>query len=282
MPEKGLKRFQDKVVIVTGSNGGIGRGIALRFASEGARVVLNGRNKQKLAEVEREFVGQGYDHLIAPGDVGQAEDVDRMYRFVADKYGTVDVLVNNAGWADPVMHVLEMDKAHWDEVMSSNLRSVFLMTNRAANLMVDQRKRGSVINISSFGAARSHRYMAAYDATKGGIESFTRAAAVDLGAFGIRVNAVGPGAIMVTPADAPGADEERRTRGQNMALGRVGRPEDIAGAVTFLASEDADYITGQVLYVDGGAMAAIRNPQQDAPLPERVAARVWFQPDWQR
>jgi 3-oxoacyl-[acyl-carrier protein] reductase len=139
--------------------------------------------------------------------------------------------------------------------------------------MVDQGIRGSIVNISSFAAARAHRYMAAYDATKGGIEAMTRTMALDLAPFGIRLNVVGPGAIH-TEEYEPDGEEGKRRRGQTVPLGRVGYPEDIAGAVAFLASDDASYITGQTLYVDGGMLAQLRSPQVDGPLPDSVKARL--------
>jgi 3-oxoacyl-[acyl-carrier protein] reductase len=139
--------------------------------------------------------------------------------------------------------------------------------------MVEQRRPGSIISISSFAAARAHRQMAAYDATKGGMEAFTRAIAIDLAPFGIRANVVGPGAIH-TEEYEPEGEEGKHRRGQTVPLGRVGYPADIAGAVAFLASDDASYITGQVVYVDGGMLAQLRSPQVDTPLPPSVAARL--------
>jgi NAD(P)-dependent dehydrogenase (short-subunit alcohol dehydrogenase family) len=158
-------------------------------------------------------------------------------------------------------------------VLRTNLTSVYLHCHRAANLMVDRGIRGSIINISSFAAARSHRNMAAYDASKGGMEAMTRAMAIDLGPFGIRVNVLGPGAIH-TEEFAEAGEDARIRRGQTVPLGRVGYPEDIAGAVAFLASDDASYITGQCLYVDGGILAQLRSPQVDSPLPDSVKARL--------
>jgi 3-oxoacyl-[acyl-carrier protein] reductase len=188
-------------------------------------------------------------------------------------FGGVDTLVNNAAWASPNAHFLEMDEDHWDTVIRTNLKSVYLCCSHAARLMVDQRRHGSIINISSFAAARAHRQMAAYDATKGGMEAFTRAIALDLGPFGIRVNVVGPGAIH-TEEYEPDGEDARRRRGQTVPLGRVGDPADIAGAVAFLASQDASYITGQVLYVDGGMLAQLRSPQVDKGLPPSVADKL--------
>jgi 3-oxoacyl-[acyl-carrier protein] reductase len=264
------------VAIVTGSSSGIGRGIAHRFAVEGARVVVNGRNQAKVERVLEEIRGAGGEAIGVVADLGYREQAERLFSETLSAFGTVDVLVNNAAWADPTVHILDMDEEHWDTVLRSNLKSAFLCLHRAANIMVDQHKTGSVINISSFAAARAHRYMAAYDASKGGIEAFTRSTAIDLAPFGIRVNTVGPGPIHVGEEDM--WSEEPRQRGENVPLGRAGLPSDIAGAVTFLASDDASYVTGQVIYVDGGALAQLRNPQVDPPLPESAARRLWRKP----
>ena len=182
-------------------------------------------------------------------------------------------MVNNAAWASPIAHILEMTEEHWDEVIRANLKSLYLYCHGAANIMVDRGIKGAFVNISSFAAARSHRYMAAYDATKGGMEAFTRTIAIDLGPFGIRANVVGPGAIHTEEFEEQGT-EGRERRGQVVPLGRVGYPDDVAGAVVFLASDDARYITGQKIYVDGGVLAQLRSPQVDAPLPPSVASRL--------
>src|SRR6185437_11395963 len=126
--------------------------------------------------------------LALPGDAGSTADVEAMFQKVLDTWGAVDIVVNNAAWASPQAHILEMDEEHWDTVIRTNLKSVYLHCHRAANIMVDRGTRGSIVNISSFAAARAHRYMAAYDATKGAMEAMTRTMALDLGAFGIRVN----------------------------------------------------------------------------------------------
>lgn len=266
-------RLAGKVAIVTGSSRGIGRGIAERLAAEGAKVVVNGRHRQTIEPVAESLRASGADALAVAADVGYKGDVERLFEETVRAFGGVDILVNNAGWASPEAHFLEMDEEHWDTVIRTNLKSVYLCSHRAANLMVDQGRRGSIISISSFGGVRSHRAMAAYDATKGGIDAFTRAVALDLAPFGIRVNAVGPGAIHTEEHEAAGP-EARARRGQTVPLGWVGYPADVAGAVAFLASEDASYITGQVIYVDGGMLAQLRSPQVDRPLPDSVAARL--------
>lgn len=268
-----MKGLEGKVAIVTGSSRGIGFGIAKRLVAEGARVVVNSRHSDSTNAAAETLRSNGGEVLAVAADVGDAGEVRRLFNETLGTFGTVDVLVNNAALASPSAHFLEMDEDHWDAVIRSNLKSVYLCSYRAANLLVDQGKGGSIISVSSFAAARSHRAMAAYDATKGGLEAFTRAIALDLAPFGIRANAVGPGAIH-TEEFEPRGPEAREARGRTVPLGRVGYPDDIAGTVAFLASDDASYITGQVLYVDGGVLAQLRSPQVDTPLPDSVARRL--------
>jgi NAD(P)-dependent dehydrogenase (short-subunit alcohol dehydrogenase family) len=268
-----VAELRGKVAIVTGASRGIGQGIANRFGKEGAKVVVVARSAGDLEKVASEVRQAGGEALAVPCDVSKKEDVERVFEQTLSKFGAVDVLVNNAGWASPIAHILEMDEQHFDTVVATNLKSVYLFCHRAANLMVDAGTKGSIVNISSFAAARAHRYMAAYDATKGGMEAMTRTMAIDLAPFRIRVNVVGPGAIH-TQEYEPLGEEARQRRGQTVPLGRVGYPEDIAGAVMFLCSDDASYITGQTIYVDGGMLAQLRSPQVDAPLPDSVKARV--------
>jgi 3-oxoacyl-[acyl-carrier protein] reductase len=266
-----MGRLEGKVAIVTGSSRGIGKATALRLASEGARVVVHGKTDGgRLAPIVAQIAKAGGKAIAVAADLGDEAAVERLFDETVHAFGTVDVLVNNAAWSDPTVHFLEMDVAHWDAVIRANLRSLFLCTNRAARLMVAEGKAGSIVNITSFAAARSHRNMAAYDASKGGLESFTRAVALDLAPFGIRVNAVGPGAMMTEQFQAQD-DAGRAHRGATVPLGRGGDPDEVGKVVAFMASDDASYVTGQVLYVDGGMLAQLRSPQVDAPLPESVA-----------
>jgi NAD(P)-dependent dehydrogenase (short-subunit alcohol dehydrogenase family) len=253
-----------RVALVTGSSRGIGLAIAERLAAEGALVVMNGRRADSLraaADRVRPVAASGVDRIVA--DVGDPDEVERMFRHILENYGRIDVLVNNAALANPVAHFLELDVDRWSEVIRSNLTSVFLCTRLAAHAMVEAHIEGAVINVSSFGALRAHRSLTAYDTAKGGIEAFTRAAALDLAPFGIRVNSVAPGPIRTDTTG--GTDEDAARRGALVPLGRIGLPSDVADAVAFLASERARFITGQTLVVDGGALAQIRPPALDTP-----------------
>lgn len=258
-----------QTAVVTGGTRGIGRAIAKRLANDGARVVVNGRHLEGAEEVVAALRNEGAQALAVAADVGYADQVERLFAAAVDEYGAVDILVNNAAWAIPVVHFLEMDETHWDTVLRTNLKSAYLCSRRAASLMVKQGKQGCIVSISSFGAVRAHRQQAAYDASKSGLEGLTRAIALDLAPFGIRANVVGPGAIH-TQAFEPMGRSAKRRRGEVVPLGRVGEPDEVAAAVAFLASNDARYITGQAIYVDGGVLAQLRTPQADAQLPERL------------
>ena len=251
-------RFTNKIVIVTGAAHGIGRAIALRFGSEGAQVVVNDVNSQGTEATVQAITAQGGLAISGVADVSDKSQVDRLFDTVLERFGTVDVLVNNAGLIHVERHFLEADENWWDRVLAVNLKSVFLCSFRAARVMA-RRHQGVIINMSSGGATRSHRGMAAYDASKGAIEALTRAMALDLAPYGIRVNALVPGAI-----DTQGMSPEvKRDRGEVVPLGRVGEPEELAGPAVFLASDDASYITGHILAVDGGLLCQQRSPQVD-------------------
>jgi NAD(P)-dependent dehydrogenase (short-subunit alcohol dehydrogenase family) len=261
-----------KVAIVTGGSLGIGAGIAKRLSKDGAKVVITARREGPLEETAKIIREAGGEVLPITCDVGNKEQVEAMFAKVLETWGTVDIVVNNGAWAGPISHILEMDLDFWNTVIQTNLTSIYLHCHRAANIFVDQGKKGVIVNISSFAATRSHRYMAAYDATKGGMEAMTRTMAIDLAPFGIRVNVVQPGAIHTEDHD--GSPEALAKRGQTVPLGRVGYPDDIAGAVSWLVSDSASYVTGITVPVDGGMLAQLRSPQVDGALPPSVAARL--------
>jgi 3-oxoacyl-[acyl-carrier protein] reductase len=258
------QRFTNKIIIVTGAANGIGRAIALRFGSEGAQVIVNDVNPEAAEATAQAIINQGGLAVSAVADVSDKTQVDSLFDSVLERFKTVDVLVNNAGLINVERHFLEADEAWWDHVLSVNLKGTFLCSLRAAHIMA-RRHQGVIINMSSGGASHSHRGMAAYDASKGGIESLTRAMALDLAPYGIRVNALVPGSI-----DTQGMNPEtKRERGLAIPLGRVGEPEDIAGPAAFLASEDASYITGHIFAIDGGLLSQQRPPQVDIFPPSR-------------
>ena len=195
-------------------------------------------------------------------DISVEAEIVELFEFVVERYSTVDILVNNAGLISPMKHFLTANKAWWDKIIGVNLTGTFLCSLSAAQIMARQGK-GSIINLSSGGATRAHRCFVAYDATKGGIEAMSRAMALDLGPYGVRVNILTPGSI-----DTTGIDEEgRKLRGTNIPLGRIGEPNDMVGAALFLASDESQYITGQSIVVDGGMLAQQRSATVDIMPP---------------
>ncbi|HUB83669.1 MAG TPA: SDR family oxidoreductase [Bryobacteraceae bacterium] len=247
------KPFANQAVLVTGAGHGIGRAIAQRFAAGGARVAVNDLDAARASEVAGAI---GPAALAVPGDVSSKTTVDAMFDETLSRFGRLDVLVNNAGDIHAARHFLEGDEEWWDRLLDVNLKGSFLCAHRAARHMARER-RGVIINMSSGGATRAHRGNVAYDASKGGIEAMTRAMALDLAPYGVRVNAIVPGLIRTYDLDEASTVE----RGKVVPLGRLGSPEDLAGPAVFLASEDARYITGACLVVDGGVLVQQRSPQ---------------------
>ncbi|MEM7130598.1 MAG: SDR family NAD(P)-dependent oxidoreductase [Chloroflexota bacterium] len=252
------KSIQNKVAIVTGSGKGIGQAIAERFGQEGTKVVVVDINAENCQSVADGINAAGGTAISVPTNIADESSVDALFEKVAAEFGTVDILMNNAGLIEPMVHFLKADKAWWDRIIGVNLTGTFLCCLKASHIMAKQGS-GSIINMSSGGATRAHRQFVAYDATKGGIEAMSRAMALDLGPYGIRVNILTPGSI-----DTTGIDEEgRKMRGVNLPLGRIGEPDDMVGAAVFLASDDARYITGQSIVVDGGMLAQQRSATVD-------------------
>ena len=253
------QRLEGQVAIVTGAGGGIGSAVARRLAAEGAAVVVDDLRADRAHAVATAIESEGGRALSHAADVSRADEVDGLFDAALDAFGDVTILVNNAGLIGQTCHLLDSDEAWWDRLMAVNLRSVYLCSVRAARIMAE-RAGGAIVSSSSGGGTRAHRGEAAYDASKGGIEAATRAFALDLAPYGIRVNAVSPGSINVAP-DVP--EDVLRSRGAGVPLGRVGVPDDLAAAYAFLASPEAAYITGVVLAVDGGMLAQQRSPQVD-------------------
>lgn len=240
----------EKTALVTGASRGIGRAIALALAFKGFAVALNYAGSHDAAEaVKKEIEAAGGKAFTVQGDVSKSEDVDRIFKTVKDEFGGLDVLVNNAGINRDAL-LIRMKESNWDDVIATDLKSDFLTTKAAAAMMMRKRK-GSIINISSVVGIMGNIGQANYAAAKAGVIGLTKACAKEMAARNIRVNAVAPGFIETAMTD--GIPEKiREGMIASIPMGRMGQPEDIARAVCFLASDDASYITGQVLVVDGG------------------------------
>lgn len=241
--------LKDKVALVTGATRGIGRGVALALAAQGAHLVVVGTNAAKAAEVAAEL-GQGGTQALGIGaDISLAADVDRLVEAARERFGRIDILVNNAGVTrDGLM--LRMKEDDWDTVLDVNLKGAFLCTRAVARLMTKQRS-GRIINISSVVGQMGNPGQANYCASKAGLHGLTRSNARELAKRQITVNAVAPGFI---ETDMTGSltEQQRTELMTRIPLERLGHVDDIAATVVFLASDQAGYITGQVIGVNGG------------------------------
>jgi NAD(P)-dependent dehydrogenase (short-subunit alcohol dehydrogenase family) len=243
-------QLSGKVALVTGASKGVGRGIAIALARHGATVVINYNSdlagaQETLAAVE----AAGGTGITAKASVSSADQIDAMFDLVRQTYGRLDILVNNAG-VQTWKALLDLTESEWDHVLDTNLKGTFLCTQRAAAIMKEQGA-GRILHIGSGCNKVAFPHLVNYTASKGGIEQFTKVAAVELGKFGITVNCVAPGAIEVERTKEEAGDYAG-TWSAVTPLGRVGTPEDIGRAVLFFVSELADFVTGQTLYVDGG------------------------------
>jgi NAD(P)-dependent dehydrogenase (short-subunit alcohol dehydrogenase family) len=247
---------------VTGSASGIGRAIAIRLADEGASVVVSDVRpdpREGGASTESVIADRRGTAIRVDADVSRWEDVDRLVTRAVERFGRLDVIVNNAGIAGPASKpLLETSEEDWDKIMSVNLRGVFLCCKRAIGEMIGQAPiaevRGRVVNISSQHGMVGSPGHVAYSTSKGGVVNLTRQLAVDYGRHGILINAVAPGKIMTGSPEQANPDLTAYARSRT-PFSRLGRPEDVAGAVAFLASDDSLYISGTNLLVDGGWMA---------------------------
>ncbi len=248
-----------QVAVVTGSSRGIGQGIALRLAREGMRLVINSRTPEAVEAMVQALHGLGVEAIGVPADLRGSEGVRRLFDETLAAFGTVDLLVNNA--ADlrrPPF--FDMDETFVDDQLAANLRGPFVCSMQAARIMREH-GRGNIIHISSVGGLRAHLVGAVYDAAKGALDALTRTMAIELAPLGIRVNGVAPGATRTRPTRDPNHPQYQAFIGR-IPLHRQAEPVEIGHAVAFLASNDAAYIIGQVIYVDGGITAQLSPPGQ--------------------
>jgi glucose 1-dehydrogenase len=246
-------RLKDKVALVTGSSQGIGAAIALRFAAEGANVVINyNSNPDKandvLAQVE---AASGHGHIVG-ANLGSVEDVRRLIAESVSHFGRLDILVNNAGIEvhAPFWDVTEAD---YDKVMNVNAKGVFFATQEMAKHLMTTQRPGKIINISSVHEDLPFPNFTAYCMSKGGVKMMTRNLSIELAPFGITINSIAPGAIQ-TPINTALLNDPVKLNAllNQIPLRRLGKPEDVAGLGVFLASSEADYVTGTTYFVDGG------------------------------
>lgn len=267
MIDNGSRRLAGKVAIVTGGGRGIGAAICRRYAVEGARVVVADIEGDTALDIVGQIVDSGGEAIAVTTDVSDEAQVAQLVDEALRAYGTIDILVNNAAIVrTAVRHFLEADEAWWDWIIGTNLKGHFLCSLHVARHMA-RNGAGTIITMSSGGATRAHRGMVAYDASKGGIEAMTRALALDLAPYGIRVVGLIPG--LIVPARESTDPEALAKTDATVPLGRAGVPEDIAGPAVFLASEDARYITGSLVTVDGGVLFQQRSPQIETFPSER-------------
>lgn len=249
-----MRGLADKGVLITGATSGIGLATARRFLEEGCRVFINGRDAARLEAALESLEGAG-SVAGAVADVSQERDVDRLVASAEAWLGRIEVLINNAG-IGRTEDFLTISEALWDETLNVNLRGMFLVGQRVARRMVEQGVHGAIVNMSSTNGLVGELGHAHYDASKGGVTLLTKTMALELGQYGIRVNAVCPGFIR-TPLTESVADAAffAHYASDLIPLGRVGNPDEVAAAYAFLASDEASFIHGACLVIDGGQLA---------------------------
>jgi len=244
-----MNRFDGKVALITGSARGIGKSIARLFAEQGAQVVIADILQEEIDATVHEFTSKGLKAVGSQCNITSEEEVENFMRGIFEQFGSIDILVNNAGiTADNLL--IRMKKDDWDKVLNVNLTGTFICTQKVAKYMMKQRH-GKIVNVSSVIGFIGNAGQANYAATKGGIIAFTKSVAKELASRNINVNAVAPGFIRTAMTDALPEKIQQKYL-ENISMKRFGTPEDVGKLVLFLSSEDADYITGQTIIIDGG------------------------------
>jgi glucose 1-dehydrogenase len=247
-------KLEGKVALVTGSSGGIGQAIAIRLASEGADIVIDYRSHPEGAEETKAKVeATGRKGLVVKADLGVVSDVRQMIESGIQHFGKLDILVNNAG-LEKNADFWDVTEEDYDSVLDVNLKGVFFATQAIVQHLRETKRSGKIINISSVHEELPFPHFTSYCASKGGMKMMMRNLAVELGALGITINNVAPGAIE-TPINKSLMEPEKLNAVlKNIPLGRLGQPSDVASMVAFLTSSEADYVTGTTFYVDGGLL----------------------------
>jgi 3-oxoacyl-[acyl-carrier protein] reductase len=244
-------KLEGKVAVVTGSAQGIGKSIARQLMNEGAKLVISDINLEKAKETAAEFVNTGGEAIAIPADVSKPADAEALVSQTVDKLGSIDILVNNAGITRDAL-LIRMGEKDWDAVLNVNLKGSFNCLKAAAKVMMKQRS-GKIVNVSSVVGLMGNFGQTNYAASKAGLIGLTKSSAKELAPRGITVNAVAPGYIE-TEMTAILSEQAKEAFLNAIPLKRPGTPEDVAHVVIFLASPDSDYITGQVIQIDGGLL----------------------------
>ena len=242
--------LEGKIALVTGGSQGIGESIAKALGAAGAHVVVAARGEEKAAAVAQAIAAAGGKAEALRLDVGDPASVSAAFKAIVERHGKLDVLVNNAGITDDGL-ILRMSKESWDRVIATDLTGVFLCAQEAAKVMLKKRVAGRIVNITSVVGLMGNPGQTNYAAAKSGVVGFTKALAREIGSRGITVNAVAPGYVETPMTDVLNDEQKKSLVGQ-IVLGRLGAPDDVAGAVVYLASDAAAYVTGTCLNVSGG------------------------------
>ncbi|MFB2771008.1 glucose 1-dehydrogenase [Pelatocladus sp. BLCC-F211] len=248
-------KLEGKVALVTGSSQGIGQAIAVRLAQEGADIVIDYRShRQGAEETLTKVQATGSSGLIIQADLGVVSEVHQLIKSGIQHFGKLDILVNNAG-IEKSADFWSVSETDYDAVLNVNLKGVFFATQAFVQHLIETKRTGKIINISSVHEELPFPHFTSYCASKGGVKMMTRNLAIELGPLGITINSVAPGAIE-TPINTKLLNDPQKLDAvlKNIPLGRLGKPQDVASVVAFLASNDADYVTGATFFVDGGLL----------------------------